>query len=125
MRLLLDTHIYLWVLSDSRRLKADARRRIEAADAVHVSAVSIWETAIKSALGKVEGDPAEMAASIAGCGFVELPVMARHGAQVALLPLHHHDPFDRLLVAQAQSERLHLLTVDSALEAYGESVIRV
>lgn len=122
MRLLLDTHIFLWVVTDSRKLKAAARRVIEASDAVHVSSASIWEIAIKVRLGKIDGDPRQLADAIEPSGFLELPVSAHHAARVALLPDHHHDPFDRLLVAQALSEPLVLLTADSLLARYGEMV---
>ena len=87
-----------------------------------VSAASIWEIAIKSRLGKIEGDPLAMADAIERSGFSELAVSARHAATVARLPLHHADPFDRLLVAQAISEPLILLTADSMLTRYSELV---
>ncbi len=122
MRLLLDTHIFLWVVTDSRKLKGAARRAIAAADAVHVSAASIWEIAIKVRLGKIDGDPQQMADAIVPSGFLELPVSTLHAARVAQLPHHHHDPFDRLLVAQALTEPLVLLTADSLLASYGELV---
>jgi len=122
MRLLLDTHLFLWVVADSRRLKAAARREIVAAEQVYVSAASIWEIAIKARLGKIEGGPARLAGAIEESGFAELPVRAEHAARVALLPMHHADPFDRLLVAQAASEPLLLLTGDAALAPYGELV---
>jgi PIN domain nuclease of toxin-antitoxin system len=122
MRLLLDTHIFLWVVTDSRKLKGAARRAIAAADAVHVSAASIWEIAIKVRLGKIHGDPQQLADAIGPSGFLELPVSAHHAARVAQLPDHHHDPFDRLLVAQALTEPLVLLTADSLLARYGELV---
>lgn len=125
MRLLLDTHVFLWVLADSRKLGAAARRVIVGADEVWISAASIWEIAIKSRLGKIDGDPLAMAEAIARSGFLELPVTARHAATVANLPLHHADPFDRLLVAQAMSEPLILLTADAALEQYSDLVRRV
>jgi PIN domain nuclease of toxin-antitoxin system len=125
MRLLLDTHIVLWVLNGSRELKAPARRLIESASAVHVSAASVWEVAIKQRLGKITVDPDELVEQLDASGFVELPVLARHAAAVAKLPLHHHDPFDRLLVAQAVSEPLRLLTADQALLPYSELVTLV
>lgn len=125
MQLLLDTHIFLWAVTDSRKLKARARQQMLAADRIHVSAASIWEISIKARLGKVEADADRLALAIAGSGFVELPVSARHAARVAQLPLHHHDPFDRLLVAQALSEPLLLLTADAALAQYGEVVVVV
>ena len=95
---------------------------ILAADTALVSAVSIWEAAIKSALGKLRVDPAILVAEIAGSGFIELPVLARHAAAVSNLPMHHKDPFDRLLIAQALSEPARLLTADAMLAAYSELV---
>ena len=122
MKLLLDTHIFLWAVAGDRRLKASARARLAAAESVYVSAASIWEIAIKARLGKIEGDAEKLAAAIEASGFLELPITAQHAAQVATLPLHHTDPFDRLLLAQAFSEPLHLLTADRALGAYGGAV---
>ncbi|MBK9086307.1 MAG: type II toxin-antitoxin system VapC family toxin [Sterolibacteriaceae bacterium] len=122
MRLLLDTHVFLWSVTDNRKLKRAARDFILAADEVYVSAASIWEIAIKARLGKIEGDPEELAEAIAPSGFHELPVTARHGAAVARLPALHADPFDRLLVAQAMSEPLRFLTADSMLSKYSELV---
>lgn len=122
MRLLLDTHIFLWAVTDSRKLKAAARQQMLAADEVYVSAASLWEIAIKSRLGKIAGDAEQLALAIGESGFIELPVSARHAARVAQLPLHHHDPFDRLLVAQSLSEPLLMLTADGALARYGEFV---
>jgi PIN domain nuclease of toxin-antitoxin system len=122
MRLLLDTHIFIWAVADSRRLTAAARQQMLAANEVYVSAASIWEIAIKARLGKITGDPERLAMAIEDSGFIELPVTARHSARVAQLPLHHHDPFDRLLVAQSLSEPLLLLTADEALASYGELV---
>ena len=87
-----------------------------------MSAASIWEAAIKIRLGKLDADPDELVEAIGRSGFVELPVRASHAAAVALLPPHHADPFDRLLVAQARCEPLHLLTADATLVRYGELV---
>jgi PIN domain nuclease of toxin-antitoxin system len=125
MRLLLDTHIFLWAVAGSSRLKPKTRQLIQQADAVYVSAVSIWEIAIKSRLGKIDVDPAELAAAIAASGFKELPVTAIHAAGVALLPSHHADPFDRLLVAQALAEPLRLLSADAVLAGYSDLVLMV
>jgi PIN domain nuclease of toxin-antitoxin system len=119
MRLLLDTHVFLWAVLASPHLKPSARRLIDESPAVFVSPVSIWEVAIKSALGKLDVSPAMLTAEIGKGGFIELPVTARHAARVADLPLIHHDPFDRLLIAQALSEPLILLTADAALRKYG------
>ena len=122
MRLLLDTQLFLWSVADSPRLSAEARRSILSADEVYVSAASIWETAIKAGLGKIQGDMAQLAEAIGGSGFVELPVTALHAARVAELPSHHRDPFDRLLLAQAMTEPLVLLTADAALLPYSDLV---
>ena len=125
MRLLLDTHIFLWAITGSTRLTRATRRLMESADEVYVSAASVWEIAIKAGLGKVEADPDAVAAAIEPSGFLELPVHAAHAARVARLPPHHHDPFDRLLVAQALVEPLRLVTADSVLTQYGELVVLV
>lgn len=125
MRLLLDTHIFLWAITGSTRLTRATRRLMESADEVYVSAASVWEIAIKAGLGKIDADPDAVAAAIEPSGFLELPVHAAHGARVARLPPHHHDPFDRLLIAQALVEPLRLVTADSVLTQYGELVVLV
>jgi PIN domain nuclease of toxin-antitoxin system len=125
VRFLLDTHVYLWYLADSRRLSRKARAEIASADEVFVSAASIWEAALKAALGKLDAAVEDLVAGIGGSGFVELAVSARHAARVATLPEHHGDPFDRLLVAQAIHEPLRLLTADAALKRYSELVVTV
>ncbi len=122
MRLLLDTHLFLWSITDSRRLTRDIRHRITGASEVYVSVASIWEVAIKVRLGKLAANPEQVAAAIESSGFIELPVTSAHAVKVASLPLHHHDPFDRLLVAQAHTEPLVLLTADETLAAYGAMV---
>ncbi|MDP2793459.1 MAG: type II toxin-antitoxin system VapC family toxin [Sulfurisoma sp.] len=121
MRVLLDTHVFIWAVSDNRRLTAAARATIRAATEVFVSAASIWEIAIKSAVGKIDADAQAMARAIDDSGFIELPVSAIHAARVATLPLlnDHKDPFDRLLVAQSMVEPLVLLTADPKVAAYG------
>ncbi len=123
MRLLLDTHIFLWAVADSALLRPSARQWIESADEVFVSAASIWEIAIKARLGKIDADPDELDAAIAASGFSELAVRSAHAKGVARLLLHHTDPFDRLLVAQAISEPMRLLTADVALAPYSELVL--
>lgn len=122
MRLLLDTHIYLWSVTDSRKLTRAARNIITAAAEVYVSAASIWEIAIKARSGKIAGDARELAEAIEPSGFHELPVTTRHAATVARLPSYHADPFDRLLIAQATTEPMQLLTADSILTRYSELV---
>jgi PIN domain nuclease of toxin-antitoxin system len=122
VRLLLDTHIFLWAVTDGERLTAEARRLLLDADEVYVSAASIWEIAIKAALGRISGDVDQMVAAVSASGFQELPITARHAASVARLPAYHRDPFDRLLVAQAMTEPLVLVTADAVLGRYSELV---
>jgi PIN domain nuclease of toxin-antitoxin system len=122
MRLLLDTHIFLWLVTDDRKAKKALRGQIEAADAVYVSAASVWEVAIKSALGKLDGDPESFHQAIREFGFRELAITGAHTLTVAKLPPLHKDPFDRLLIAQAISEPLLLLTADAMLAQYCDLV---
>jgi PIN domain nuclease of toxin-antitoxin system len=122
MRLLLDTHVFLWAVTANKRLKPSTREFLSQADVVYVSAASLWEIAIKSRLGKIEADAAFLVDAIESSGFQELPVTARHAAAVAKLPPHHSDPFDRLLLAQAFLEPLRFVTADPALTAYGGAI---
>jgi PIN domain nuclease of toxin-antitoxin system len=125
MRLLLDTHAFIWAVTGDRALTAAARRLINKAEAVYVSAVSIWEVAIKAPLGKIDADCDELLDAIEASGFIELPVSARHASAVVKLPPLHKDPFDRLLVAQAQTEPLRLLSADPILARYSELVLAI
>ena len=118
MRLLLDTHIYIWCVDNDPKLSGVAWSMILAAEAVFVSSASIWEAAIKHQLGKLAVDPDRLAAAVEPSGFVGLPISLRHAAAVRRLPALHRDPFDRMLLAQAISEPLHLLTADGALSAF-------
>ena len=122
MRLLLDTRIYLWFLADSARLSKAAKHEIQQADEVFVSAASIWEASIKAALGKLAVEPTKLVKGIQASGFTEMPIQAAHGVLASALPPHHRDPFDRMLVAQAMGEPVHLLTSDSLLSQYSELV---
>ena len=122
MRLLLDTHALLWWLLDDPALPGSARRAIEKAEAVYVSSASIWEVAIKQRLGKLPElalSVAELPALIVQCRFAPLPITDRHAAAVAQLPAHHRDPFDHMLIAQAQIEKLVVVTSDERFPAYG------
>jgi PIN domain nuclease of toxin-antitoxin system len=125
MRLLLDSHIFSWTFYEPEKLSAGAIEIISGADEIYVSSASIWEIAIKVRLGKMNADPAELFEQIAANNFHELPVLSRHALLVAKLPLHHTDPFDRLLIAQAIIEPMHLLTADPKLRQYSELVIQV
>lgn len=119
MRLSLDTHMYLWAVTADPRLPEEVRRVLEdPASAVYVSAACVWEATIKVGLGRLDADPAELAAGIGRSGFIELPVTAAHAAAVGRLEAVHRDPFDRLLVAQALVEDLTLATVDAAIRRY-------
>lgn len=119
MKLLLDSHTYLWWLADDQRLGVKARKAIiDPANAVLVSAATIREIAIKAALGRLDLHGADVVAEIAANRFVELPITAAHAAAAAALPRHHDDPFDRMLVAQARIERLRCVTRDPAFSAY-------
>lgn len=133
MRLLLDTHIALWAISDDTRLPARARDLLlEPANEAHVSVASIWEIAIKHRLAMARGRPADM--PIAGgealgwfrrSGYRLLAVEAVHAAALDALPDLHRDPLDRLLVAQALTEPLRLITSDRTLGGYGDMVLVV
>lgn len=122
MRLLLDTHVYLWWLQDHPKLSKEGRSKIVSASEVYVSSASIWEATIKAGIGKLEVDVNELVSEIANSGFQELPISAKHAAMVARLPDIHRDPFDRILVAQALCEPLRFLTVDGILKGYSELV---
>ena len=125
MRLLLDTSIVLWVAVDSPRLSNSARREIESAEAVFVSSISLWEMVIKVGLGRLNVDFDRLLVRMGTAGIRELPVTWGHAMAVSTLADHHRDPFDRMLVAQAISEPLRLITSDSRLGAYSDLVILV
>lgn len=124
MRVLLDTHVLLWALAEPSKLSPSTRKQINAAD-VFVSAASIWEIGIKSALGKINTSAGEILAAIEPAGFLMLSITGEHAAKAAELPLLHKDPFDRLLVAQAAIEPMILITNDKKLEGYGSFITLV
>ena len=119
MTLLLDTHFLLWIANSDQRLTPKAKKIISAADAVYMSAASLWEISIKVRVGKLAVDVDTLAESLLSAGLIELPVSIEHAKALKALPPAHRDPFDRMLVAQAMTEPMHLLTVDAALTAYG------
>jgi len=121
MRLLLDTHVLLWGLDNPARLGKKTRSLIERSQ-VLVSAASLWEISIKASLGKLKIKPQDVFDAIEPSGFDLLPVQAAHAIEVFSLGAVHGDPFDRLLVAQAMSERITLLTFDETLAGYGSPV---
>ena len=122
MKLLLDTHLVLWAMQDSKQLSIAARKQILAAEANYVSAASLWEIAIKASLGKLAVDSDVLEEQLDAAGFQALPVTWQHTAQVRKLPMRHRDPFDRMLIAQAMGEPLRLLTHDPELRAYSDLV---
>lgn len=118
MNLLLDTHVVLWWLDGGHVLNAAARDAIaDPANGVWVSAASMWEVAVKAAIGKLRTD-ADIPGAVLVSGFEPLPITFSHAESAGGLPAHHRDPFDRMLIAQAQSEGLVLVTRDRAFEAY-------
>jgi len=121
LNLLLDTQLLLWALIQPAKLKSRARSLIEQNE-VFVSAASIWEISIKSSLGKLEANPLAVLEALKPAGLLELPISGVHAAKVFELPALHRDPFDRLLLAQALSEPLMLLTDDDVLAQYGHYV---
>lgn len=122
MRLLLDTHIFLWWIKADTKLSKSTRTKILQASEVYVSSASIWESTIKIALKKLDGNVNEIVEAIVKSGFAELPITALHAAAVAALPEIHRDPFDRILIAQAISEPLIFLTADAQLKNYSKLV---
>jgi PIN domain nuclease of toxin-antitoxin system len=121
MRVLLDTHLLLWALSSPMRLSTETRRLIDTSG-VYVSAASIWEVSIKASLGKLGADPTDILNALEPAGLSLLPILGEHAAKVAQLPPRHKDPFDRILIAQAMTEPMILLTNDQALAGYSELV---
>jgi PIN domain nuclease of toxin-antitoxin system len=118
VRLLLDTHVLLWWLDDSPALGAEARDLISLGEnEVYVSAISAAEIAIKSSTGKLRV-PSDLEQQLDQNAFAPLPLRLRHALAVETLPLHHRDPFDRLLIAQAQCEDALLVTADRMFAAY-------
>lgn len=126
MRLLLDTHVVVWWFAGSKRLGSETRRVITSANAeIFVSAASWWELAIKTALGKLAFDLGRARDILRRNEIAMLAVTFDHADRAATLPDHHKDPFDRMLVAQAITEDLLLLTRDARLKPYGSNVLLV
>src|SRR5689334_21966502 len=105
MKLLLDSHAFLWWLAEDPKLSKEARQAVaDPSSVVHVSAATVWELSIKAARGKLDLDGADLVEEIGENDFLELAMTARHSLAAANLPRHHEDPFDRMLIAQAQLE---------------------
>lgn len=125
MRILLDTHVALWAVAGSRRLSRKGHQLILDAEELHVSAATLWEIAVKHALGK--GDmpvsSAQAMQAFRDAGYALLTIKPEHAVRVEDLPSIHNDPFDRLLVAQAQFEPMTLITSDRLMGAYGAGIV--
>jgi PIN domain nuclease of toxin-antitoxin system len=122
MRLLLDTHVFLWYIKNNRRLSKAIQGKISDATEVYISSASVWEIAIKSQLKKMDADIDQIVDAISESGFSELPITVHHAAIVSRLAGVHRDPFDRMLIAQAMYEPLTFLTADAELSKYSELV---
>ena len=126
MKLLLDTHILLNWLNDDKKLSEHARRLISnPANDIFVSHVSLWEIQIKNMTGKLNANIETLIRQLYENNFQEFPMHTDHILALAKLPPHHQDPFDRMLVSQAISEPLHLITHDKTVSRYSESIILV
>ncbi|WP_429396356.1 type II toxin-antitoxin system VapC family toxin [Pseudomonas laurylsulfatiphila] len=125
MRVLLDTHVLLWALSDDPKLSGKARKLIEGAADIYISAATFWEMAIKVGLGKLNVDLEEIRQYCLESGFIELPLTSEHAIAVKDLEHHHRDPFDRLIIATAITEPMKLLSADSVIAQYTDLAIWV
>jgi PIN domain nuclease of toxin-antitoxin system len=123
VRLLLDTHTFIWWMTNDRALPASARRMIGDEDnEIFLSAATAWEMAIKHKIGKlpiVAGFIADVPGAMEAEGFIELPVSVVHGQLAGALDGHHKDPFDRMLISQALCEDLTLISNETRFDAYG------
>jgi len=123
VRFLLDTHVLLWWLSDHKSLTTKAAAAIkDGKNLIFVSAATAWEISIKQALGKLKA-PDDMEKALEANRFHHLPISIRHGLAAGDLPRHHADPFDRMLIAQAQTEQLTIITHDVRIEQYGVPIL--
>ena len=122
MRILLDTHVLLWTLADSPHINKVRDLILSIESEIYVSTASWWELAIKISIGKIEVDLSMLRTAAADSGFIDLPVLGEHTQALLSLPTLHRDPFDRILVAQAISEPMQLLTNDNVLREYSSLV---
>jgi PIN domain nuclease of toxin-antitoxin system len=122
MSLLLDTHVVLWWLTDDPTLSDDIKTRLDHDPDVYVSAATVWEVTIKQAAGKLT-EPADLPERIRGSGFADLAISSEHAIAAGRLPLIHRDPFDRMLVAQAQYEDFTFVTRDPQCQKYEVAVL--
>ncbi|SCL37989.1 PIN domain nuclease, a component of toxin-antitoxin system (PIN domain) [Micromonospora pallida] len=124
MRLLLDTHIVIWWLADDPALPDDLKDQLDHEPDVYVSSATIWEVAIKQAMGKIK-EPNDLPERIRNSGFRELPITAEHAIVAGRLPLIHRDPFDRMLIAQALCADLTLVSRDVEVRKYDVALLAV
>jgi PIN domain nuclease of toxin-antitoxin system len=123
MKLLLDTHILLWWLTQDQKLSQTAIDTIADSDnIIFISAATAWEIAVKKMIGKLEA-PDDLPIALAANDFLELPITIEHSQKLYQLPLHHHDPFDRIMVAQAIAEDLTFMTRDTKISLYEIKII--
>ena len=128
MKYMLDTHIILWAATDVKRLSRKAKTILEdMANVLYFSPISLWEISVKHAkhpdqMAITSEQARELAVKM---GFIELPVRSRHGVDIANLPDIHNDPFDRMLITQARSDGLKLVSHDHKVAAYGEAIVKV
>ena len=123
MRLLLDTHAFLWWRGQPDRLRETTKHAIKEAQVVFVSVASAWEIGIKQALGRLVL-PGPVEEGVRDSGFEKLAITFAHAQRATALPMHHGDPFDRMLVAQAQAEELTLVTNDQQVRSYDVAILR-
>ncbi|HEX5597943.1 MAG TPA: type II toxin-antitoxin system VapC family toxin [Micromonosporaceae bacterium] len=123
MRLLLDTHVVIWWLLDDPTLSEELKATIDEEPEVYVSSATVWEVAIKQALGKLK-EPADLPERIRDADFRELSIKSAHAIAAGRLPMIHRDPFDRMLIAQAQCENLSLVTRDVDIQKYDVAILQ-
>jgi PIN domain nuclease of toxin-antitoxin system len=124
MSLLLDTHVVLWWLTDDPTLPDEVKARLDQQPDVYLSSATVWEVAIKQSIGKII-EPTNLPEIIRDAGFRHLPITADHAVVAGRLPLIHRDPFDRMLIAQAQCEGLTLITRDPQIHKYEVDLLRI
>lgn len=125
-RVLVDTHVAIWIVTGDKNLSGAANQLLSASELlVHYSVASLWEVAIKKGIGRLEFGARELELLLLASGLIRLDISTDHLENVASLPHHHRDPFDRLLVAQAEVEPMRLVTNDRVLTAYGKNIILV
>jgi PIN domain nuclease of toxin-antitoxin system len=122
MNLLLDSHAFIWWIGDDAQLGPEAREAIEVAEKVYVSVVSVWELGIKKAAGKIAIE-VDLSVVAEESGFEMLDCRLAHAQLAPMLPLHHKDPFDRMLIAQAMVEQLYIVSQDGAFAPYEVDVV--